>query len=98
MKVAVLEAADHPGVPFDVAVTGGIPKAIVHGHYAPEMAGRNHGSRSHDRGVHHGAGCAELHSGAARRRDRQHRSSIVYETVGTPGDLVSRLHPSTGQP
>lgn len=84
MKVAVPEAIDHPGVPLDITLAGRVPEAVEHGFYAPNMAGRNHGSRTLDRRVHHSVRSAELHSGAIRRRSHQHRSSVIYETVGKP--------------
>lgn len=67
MKVAVLKTTDHLGIPSDVLVAGSISETFQHRCSALEMAGRNHGSRTHDRRVHHGAGRAQLHSGPTRR-------------------------------
>lgn len=83
MKVAVLETIDHPGVPSDITLASRVYETVEHRCHPPGMAGRNHGSWTHDRGVHHGNRCAELHFGATRRRGSQHWSSIVHETIGT---------------
>lgn len=58
MKVTVLKTTGHLGVPFDVLVTGSVSETFQHRCSTLEMAGRNHGSRTHDRRVHHGAGRA----------------------------------------
>lgn len=85
MKVAVFKTTNHLGIPSDVLVAGSVPETFQHRCSTLEMAGRNHGSRTHDCRVHHGARRAQLYSGPTRWRDHQHWSPVLHETVGTWG-------------
>lgn len=54
------------------------------------MARGDNGRRPHHDGVHHRAGRAELHPGAAGQRDDQHRSVVVPEATGRLGHFFRR--------
>lgn len=86
-KVAVPEAIDYLGVSPGLAVLSRVLQACGYGGRAAAVARGDNGRRPHRGGVHHRAGCAELHPGAAGRRDDQHRSAVVPEATGRLGHV-----------
>jgi len=88
-KVAVPEAIDYLGVSPGLAVFSRVLQARGHGGRAAAMARGDNGRRPHRGGVHHRAGRAELHPGAAGRRDDQRRSAVVPEATGRHSDIFS---------
>lgn len=89
-KVAVPEAIDYLGVSPGLAVLSRVLQARGHGGRAAAVARGDNGRRPHRGGVHHRAGRAELHPGAAGRRDDQRRSAIVPEATGRLGHFSRR--------
>lgn len=87
-KVAVPEAIDYLGVSPGLAVLSRVLQARGHGGRAAAVARGDNGRRPHRGGVHHRAGCAELHPGSTGRRDDQHRSAVVPEATGRLGHFI----------